>query len=150
MLTTTGFAPRKDFETILKWAVIPTLDVVAVLPCGGVVMARRTIAPYRDTWALPGLRMLKGEGIHDTLRRIVHHELNMDPVLDESVLIGQFVGRFKTEFSRQDLSTCYAVPVTGDLSINISSHRVIRALDDIPLKTGAMYRHYLSTYFSRS
>ncbi|NEA23531.1 hypothetical protein [Actinomadura bangladeshensis] len=48
------FAPREDFENVLEYAVIPTFDLVVELPeDGGVVLARRTIAPYRNKRALP-------------------------------------------------------------------------------------------------
>lgn len=50
------FAPREVFEHVLEYAVIPTFDLVVELPeDGGVVLARRTIAPYRNKRALPGL-----------------------------------------------------------------------------------------------
>ena len=47
------YAPREVFEKILEYAVIPTFDLVVELPeGGGVVLARRTIAPYQNKWAM--------------------------------------------------------------------------------------------------
>src|ERR1700750_2681376 len=41
------FAPRDVFEQILEYSVIPTFDLVIEMPGeAGVVIARRTIAPY--------------------------------------------------------------------------------------------------------
>ena len=51
------YAPREIFERILKYAVIPTFDLILECRSQGVVLVRRKIAPYKNTWALPGLRM---------------------------------------------------------------------------------------------
>lgn len=147
------FAPREIFEQVLEWAVIPTFDLVIELSPGKVVMVRRKIEPYADTWALPGLRMFKPESIKDVLIRIAKHEVGLTIDTDNIELIGQYVGRFKTEHERQDLSTGYLVRATSNsLRINeehFTSYRIIESENDIPVKTGAMYKYYLSLYFSR-
>ena len=103
------YAPRDVFEKILKYAVIPTFDMIVRFSDRRVILIRRKIAPYKNTWALPGLRMMKPEGIEDTLKRIARAEIGVtiDPAQGE--FVGQYVGRFKTEHQRQDISTCYAV-----------------------------------------
>ena len=146
------YAPRETFEQILEWSVIPTFDLVVEVKPGHVVIVRRKIEPYADTWALPGLRMFKPEGIEDTLERIARDELGLDINAKERRFLGQFVGRFKTEHQRQDLSTGYLVRAqSGQLQPNaghFTSHRVISSPGEIPAKTGAMYKFYLAQYFS--
>jgi ADP-ribose pyrophosphatase YjhB (NUDIX family) len=146
------YAPREIFEQILKYAVIPTFDLIIELPGQGVVLVRRKIAPYKNTWALPGLRMMKPEGINDTLARIAWQEVGMDIDADQRRFIGQYVGRFRTEQGRQDLSTCYAVScVAGDIQINtehFSGYRFVRGIVEVPENTGAMYRYFLKEYFT--
>jgi ADP-ribose pyrophosphatase YjhB (NUDIX family) len=145
------FAPRHIFEQILEYAVIPTFDLIAWVEDRGVVMVRRRIPPYKDSWALPGLRMMKPEGIEDALIRIARQEtgLLIDPT--KRRFVGQYVGRFRTERGRQDLSTCYAVPVVGGhIQINqkhFSGYRFIRSPEEIPKRTGGMYKYFLSLYF---
>jgi ADP-ribose pyrophosphatase YjhB (NUDIX family) len=139
------FAPRKVFEKILEYAVIPTFDLVIQYGDQGVIIARRRIAPYKDQWALPGLRMMKPEGIDDTLRRIARQELGLQIDPRKKVLLGQYTGRFRTEHDRQDLSTGYLVKVeaTQKISLNdnhFSSYRIVKA---IPKDMPAMYRFYL-------
>lgn len=146
------FAPREIFEQILEWSVIPTFDLVVELPGeGGVVLVRRTIAPYENCWALPGLRMFKGETIDDVIARIAEDELGVQVDVDGKRFLGQYVGRFKTEHERQDLSSGYVVrALSGHLAINpahFSGHRVIKKYSEVPGSTGAMYRFYLSKYF---
>jgi 8-oxo-dGTP pyrophosphatase MutT (NUDIX family) len=147
-----AFAPREAFEVILEYAVIPTFDLVVEMPGGGVVVARRIIAPYRNTWALPGLRMFKPEGIEDTLARIAEDELGLPVDVDGRRFLGQYVGRFTTEHGRQDLSTGYAVrALSAELRLNaahFSGYRLVGTPGEVPAGTGAMYRYYLERYFS--
>jgi len=147
-----SFAPREIFLSILEYAVIPTFDLIVWFEGRGLIMLRRKISPYRNVWALPGLRVMKPERIEDTLTRIGVDELGLQ--LDPSMrfFVGQFMGRFRTEGSRQDLSTCYALLADRcDVSINsdhFSECRFIASASDIPSRTGAMYRYYLEEFFS--
>ena len=145
------FAPRDVFDTILEWAVIPTFDLVLSYGDRGVIVVRRRIAPYKGVWALPGLRMHKPESIEDTLRRIAGQELGLEIDPERRTFLGQYVGRFRTEHQRQDLSTGYHVPVDEDQEIrpnpeHFTAHDVVR---HVPPRAGAMYRFYLERYFSR-
>lgn len=144
--------PRELFDDVLEWCVIPTFDLVVELPPHrGVVIVRRTIAPYENKWALPGLRMLKPEGIDDVLIRIAQDELGLDIETESKRYIGQYVGRFKSEHQRQDISTGYVVrALPGDVSFNrshFSDCQVIKDDGDIPDNIGAMYKYYLGKYF---
>ncbi|SNR66388.1 NUDIX domain-containing protein [Actinomadura mexicana] len=149
------FAPREVFEGILEYAVIPTFDLVVELPeDGGVVLVRRTIAPYQNKWALPGLRMFKPEGIDDVIARIAEDELGLDVDVDGKRFLGQYVGRFKTEHERQDLSTGYVVSASSiDIEINadhFSGYQTVKKWGEVPPATGAMYRYYLAKYFNHA
>ena len=144
------FAPREVFETILEWAVIPTFDLVLSYGDEGVIVLRRRIAPYRGVWALPGLRMHKPESIDDTLRRIAADELGLEIDPSRRSFLGQYVGRFRTEHGRQDLSTGYHVPVDPRQPIvpnadHFTSHAIVR---EVPSRTGAMYRFHLERYLT--
>lgn len=146
------FASRETFEQILEWSVIPTFDLIIEVEPGKVIMVRRKIEPYADTWALPGLRMFKPESIQDTLQRVAENELGLRIAANKAKLVGQFVGRFKTEHQRQDLSSAYVVrALQGEVMLNedhFTGYRIINRLSEIPAKTGAMYKHYLRLYFS--
>lgn len=145
-----GFAPKGVFDLILKWAVIPTFDLVIEYGNKGVVFVKRKIAPYKNLWALPGLRMLKGETIEETLTRIAKQEvgLRIDP--RERIFLGQFVGKFKTEQNRQDLSTGNLIKVDSCQEIRINKEHFVsfKIVNSIPKPTGAMYKYYLKQYFA--
>jgi 8-oxo-dGTP pyrophosphatase MutT (NUDIX family) len=146
------FAPREVFEQILEYAVIPTFDLVIDVPDRGVLIARRRIAPYLGKWALPGLRIYKNESIDDTLQRIAEQETGLEVDLDDKQFLGQYVGNFKTEHDRQDISTGYAVKaLSSNVKLNqqhFTGSRFINGTDEVPAATGAMYADYLQTYFN--
>lgn len=148
-----SFAPQEIFQIILEYAVIPTFDLIINFSGQGVMLVRRKIPPYRNTWALPGLRMMKPEGIENTLERIAKNEIGININAKHASLIGQYVGKFRTENNRQDISTCYSV--TTDLlnfKINkkhFSGFKFISNFSELPKFTGAMYRYYLNIYFKK-
>ena len=146
------FAPREIFEQILEWSVIPTFDLVIEYNNQGVILVKRKIAPYQNQWALPGLRMLKGEDINDTLSRIVMHELGLKANLSKNRFLGQHVGKFTTEHNRQDVSTRYHIKLNSQKEIKLndkhfSSMKIINSRNEIPANIGAMYKFYLNKYF---
>jgi len=146
------FAPREVFEQILEWTVIPTFDLVIEYGDEGIILVKRKIAPYKNQWALPGLRMFKGENIEDTLSRIADKELGLKIDPSQREFLGQYVGKFTTEHNRQDLSTGYyiRIPSTQEIRINedhFSSMRLITSRDEIPSRIGAMYKFYLNRFF---
>lgn len=138
------FAPREIFEQILEWSVIPTFDIVFVYGDQGYIMLKRSIAPYQNVWAFPGLRMYKGESIDDTLKRIAKAELGLEIDPSKRQFLGQYVGKFSTEHERQDLSTGYIIRLTGTevLTPNPEHFSDIRITKELPGKTGAMYKYY--------
>jgi len=139
------------FEKILEFAVIPTFHHILDFRGKGVIIFGRKIPPYSRQWALPGLRMMKGESISDTLNRIAENEIGtvIDP--DKAKIVGQYVGKFRSEFKRQDIPTCYAFTASaGEVKIDqehFSGSRYIQGISSIPKNTGAMYRFYLERYF---
>lgn len=145
------FAPLEIFEQMLEYMVIPTFDLVIEYGNQGVIIVRRKIAPYKRVWALPGLRMYKGEDIDDTLRRIAKKEIGLDIDPTDRVFLGQFVGKFRTEHERQDLSTGYLVRASDDQEIKINTEHFysFRLTRTIPDNMGAMYKYYLAEYLKR-
>ncbi len=147
------FAPREVFEQILEWAVIPTFDLVIEYGNQGVIIVNRKIPPYKNHWALPGLRMFKGESIDDTLKRIAKKELGIDIDPTNKRILGQYVGKFRTEHERQDISTGYLIQVHSTQQVNLnpehfSAMKLVNSKEEIPSRTGAMYKFFLNAYFN--
>ncbi len=147
-------APKKIFDQILKWSVIATFDIILECEEGSVIILKRSIAPYRGKWALPGLRIFKSENINDTLKRIAKNEIGLKINTSKKVFLGQYVGKFKTENNRQDLSTCYLIKIALSKKYNInknhfSNYKIINSKKQIPKNIGAMYKYYLNLYFDK-
>lgn len=142
------FAPKKIFDQILEWTVIPTFDLVIQYGNEGVIIVKRKIAPYKNQWALPGLRMFKGENIDDTLRRIARDELGLEIDPEHRVFLGQYVGKFSTEHHRQDISTGYLVRIPQKpIVLNPAHFSTFNIVKHIPANMGGMYKFYLRKYF---
>jgi len=63
--------------------------------------------------------MFKPESIQCTLERVAQDELGLKVNAKEATLLGQYVGRFKTEHQRQDISTAYVVrALRGEIRLN--------------------------------
>lgn len=141
------YAPREIFEQIMEWSVIPTFDLVINYGNQGFIVVKRKIAPYKNQWALPGLRIMKGEEIDDTLKRIAKNELGLNINTQRKIFLGQYVGKFKTEHQRQDISTGYMISVAGSQPIQLNSEHFTdyRIAGTIPSPMGAMYKFYLKS-----
>ncbi len=144
------FAPKELFEQTLEYMVIPTFDLVIEYGSEGIIVVKRKIPPYQGVWALPGLRMCKPESIEDTIQRIARNELGITVDPASRVFLGQYVGRFKTEHQRQDLSTGYYLRIdsTQPLKPNLVHFSSMKLVNSIPTTTGAMYRFYLDQFFA--
>ena len=86
--------------------------------------------------------------IEDTLKRITKEELGLKINPKKRIYLGQYVGKFKTEHSRQDLSTGYYLKISDNQKIKLnkdhfSSYKFIKKA--IP-NMGAMYKFYLQEY----
>jgi ADP-ribose pyrophosphatase YjhB (NUDIX family) len=112
------FAPREVFEQILEWAMIPTFDLIIKGEEYGYLFVRRTISSYKNQRALPGLRMYKDEGIDDTILRIAKQEVGITLDATKKILIGQYVGKRRTEHQRPDLSRGYYFNLTSAMIPN--------------------------------
>src|SRR3990167_7025398 len=147
-MTKIKFAPQEIFETILEWAVMPTFDLVIKYGDEGIILVKRKIPPYKDQWALPGLRMYKGENIDETLKRIAKQEIGLKINHSKRIFLGQFVGKFKSEHSRQDLSTGYLIKLSGQEKIKINQEHFygFKIIKKIPSGLPAMYNFYLKQY----
>lgn len=146
-----GWAPKRAFAKMLKYGVIPTFDLILHSP-EGILMVRRRISPYVDMWALPGLRILKGEMIEDCLKRIAEDEVSIEINPAAARFVRQAVVKFASNHNRQDLSNCYAIEIgTEAIHINkenLSAWTFARDLGSMPTPLGDLYRHHLSFYFA--
>lgn len=142
------FAPIEIFKQILEWSVIPTFDLVVEYGNEGIILVKRKVAPYKNQWALPGLRMYKEESMEDTLKRIAKQEVGLIIDPKDRIFLGQYVGKFKTENQRQDLSTGYLIKIKDNQKIkpNTDHFSELKITKTLPKLVGSMYKFYFEQY----
>lgn len=148
MIRKVKLLPKDVYDVVLKWTVISTFDLLIEYGDKGFIFVRRKIAPYKDIWAFPGLRMLKGEEINDTLERIAFWELGLRVNFKDKIFLGQFVGKFQLEQKRQDLSTGFYIKVSDDQPVELNKEHFysVKISYKAPLPMGAMHRYYFRQY----
>jgi ADP-ribose pyrophosphatase YjhB (NUDIX family) len=147
----TPWAPDEAFAAMLQYGVIPTFDVILHGP-DGVLLVRRRISPYANMWALPGLRILKGETIEVCLHRIARDEVGIDVNPAAARFVSQAVVKFSSNYRRQDLSSCYGFEIGAQtVKLNeehLSDWTFAWDMDSLPTPIGELYRAHLSHYFA--
>jgi len=149
MLTQHHPLPRETFEILLKHAIMPTFDLLINYNDEGIIFVKRKIAPYKNVWALPGLRMYKGETIDTTLERIARAELGLTIDPRDKILVGQFTRKFKIELNRQDLSIAYLINLTTTQGIRLNAghfSEYTQVTKAVLRPTGSMYAYYFKKY----
>jgi len=119
---------------------IATLDIIFERD-GNVLYGYRRIPPYRNVWAFIGGRILFGEGLSDTIRRI-SSEYGMK--VDKAYLIGVFPITFKT---RSDIAIAVAAPDSyGEPHVDNYEFSSFVWLNIPPKRLGSNYRRMLEKW----
>ena len=98
----TGWMPTSLWNQVKKNMPIPCVDIILENQHREVLLGWRLIEPYRDVWALPGGRVLKGETLQSAADRILS-EYGLSA--SSFHLVGVFPINFPT---RSDLAICLA------------------------------------------
>lgn len=97
--------------------------------------------------ALLFTRLIIGIGF---INAVLRHVLNrMKP--KQKIFLGQYVGKFKTEHNRQDLSTGYMLKIAPTQLIKLNHNHFSDYLiaKKPPSPMGAMYRFYIKEYLKK-
>lgn len=149
-----GYLSDDDFAWALQHLPMATFDLLINVPGHGIVLLWRTIEPYQDVWALPGLRMRFGQTRLDTMQRVATAETGLPINPTTLKIVGQYDGLFDT---RQDISTGYLAEFVNppaaldEIPYNrehFSDVMFVNSAAEIPEPIGEMYRYYLEQYFA--
>jgi len=144
-LEKSGWLSKEKFIEMLRIMPIPCIDLIIEFKGEGILFIQRSIPPYKDVWALVGGRILKGETLKQAVKRIAKKEVGLDVEIVRQV--GTFTVRFKTEYKRHDVSTCYhVVPLTKTITLNESQIRYRKITYDTPKPIGGMYSKMISKW----
>lgn len=70
------YIPEDVFNKITRYAPIPSVDIV-IMKDGEVMLTRRTIAPHKGFWHLPGSIVKRNEKMADAVLRCAEKELGI-------------------------------------------------------------------------
>jgi ADP-ribose pyrophosphatase YjhB (NUDIX family) len=134
----------KLLSKVLGSVPIPCVDLVVAKPPGEILLTRRTIAPYRGCWHLPGGMVRKGEKISDAARRIAMAELGISPGRLEFLGIFENIRHF-----RHDISHCFMVQA-GNVRIRLDfqsdAFRFFGAGDRLPSRIIPFHKLMIQKY----
>lgn len=112
-------APKDMFDKFSSYFAYCTVDVAIHDECS-ILLAKRTIPPYRSKWNLPGGVVFKTEKLSDAARRIAREELGL------VIRVEEFLGVYENPVQpRHDISHVFLASVLkGRIKPDFQSSRV--------------------------
>lgn len=120
--------PEETFLNIVKHTPLVAIDLIIENENKEVLIGLRKNEPAKNTWFVPGGRILKGETLEDALKRLLQEELGIQTFSGSYKIMGVYTHHYDTCFYTKnpyETSTHYIViPVHFTMhkaSINIES-----------------------------
>jgi len=89
-MNTPGFLPKDTFRQVVRSAPLVSLDLLVFNPRMELLLGWRSNMPARDTWFVPGGRILKNESIRDAFSRIAMGETGIRLGTEQATFHGVF------------------------------------------------------------
>lgn len=133
--------PSSLWNQFLKTMPIACVDLVLEREDNAILYGWRLIKPYSQVWALPGGRILHGETVTQSARRIAR-EYGLR--FNELCLIGVFPQRFR---DRSDISIATAcLRISGEPKIDGIEFSRFAWMKTPPSRLGENYRRMISKW----
>lgn len=99
------------FETIVRYTPLISVDLLVINSKSMVLLGWRNNSPAKDSWFVPGGRILKDETVHEAFNRISYSELGIKLNLEDHEFVGVYEHLYPRENFKDhpDLSTHYIV-----------------------------------------
>lgn len=79
--------PDDLYYQIVNVMPIPCIDLLVKNKQGKYLLCRRTSEPLKDTWYMPGSRLIKGETISNAVKRISRKELGIRAIFNKVLCV---------------------------------------------------------------
>ena len=133
--------PDHIWNLVRRYVPIPCIDVLLENSEGETLLGWRRIPPYRNVWALPGGRLLKGERLEAAASRIL---ADYDLSARQFFQVGVFPIRCP---SRSDVSVCIAgLSPMGKAIPDGREFSSFRWTKQLPPKLGTNYRRMITRW----
>lgn len=122
------------FKTIVKHTPLVSIDLLVVNPEEKLLLGWRINSPAKNSWFVPGGRIIKDETIHQAFRRISLSELGIEMDISKGSFLGVYEHIYPMEnfCESKDFSTHYIVlgfriDIAGNLSdLPVLQHKSYR------------------------
>jgi len=113
-----------DFAEVVRKAPLVSIDLVVKNGRNQILLGWRTNRPAKDSWFVPGARILKNERISQAFERIAKEELGLNLAYENAKLLGVFEHFYDDNFSEDDrFGTHYVVLAHDDFAgVNTDTH----------------------------
>ena len=118
----TAIFPRRTYLAVVKAVPITTIDLIIRNHKNEILLGWRKNQPAKNSWFLPGGRLLKNERVEDGLSRIYRAELGVDLAFKQPKFLGVFELFFDTNFAgvkgigTHNISLAYEIKIGSALS----------------------------------
>ena len=99
----------KLFKTIVDSTPLISVDLIVHDGHNRFLLGKRSNKPAKNSWFVPGGRIMKNETIEQAFERISSNELGQDFDLKDAKFIGQFEHFYDDSLFGNDVSTHYVV-----------------------------------------
>jgi colanic acid biosynthesis protein WcaH len=89
---------NQELLEVIQRTPLVSIDLVARDSDSRMLLGLRMNEPAKDTWFVPGGRILKDESLDDAFTRITRSELGIECLLSQACFLGLFTHSYKTNF----------------------------------------------------
>lgn len=121
------FLPQELFKTIVANTPLIATDLIIINDSNEILLGRRVNRPARNFWFVPGGRILKNEGIADTISRVWHSEVSRNTPAPKWHFFGLYEHRYPDNVFDDDSFDTYYLILAHILRV---SSRLALSMDD--------------------
>lgn len=113
---------QDTFSTVIKSTPLVSIDLVVINSAGQALLGQRLNRPAKDSWFVPGGRVLKDESLNVAFKRLTLDELGCEFDISQASLIGPFDhfyndNVFGKEFTTHYVALGYVLQLDSELTL---------------------------------
>jgi colanic acid biosynthesis protein WcaH len=119
------FLDKQTFSTVIASTPLVSIDLVVTNSNDEALLGKRLNRPARDTWFVPGGRILKDESMANAFKRLTMEELGEYFSIEQATLLGPFDHFYQDNVFGDEFTTHY-VAIAYQVQLD-------KPLKDLPL-----------------
>ena len=128
------FLSTDTFKQIIDKTPLISIDLIVKNHQGNVLLGKRTNAPAKNYWFVPGGRIQKNESLNSAFARLCQEELGIQANRSDARLLGPYEHFYNDSVFSDDISTHYVV-LGYELTVDIE-------LANLPAAQHAQYQWF--------